>query len=84
MGQLTFDAMLHLVSIGFTVRFNKAQEFAPRQVLRVEMYKNDCHHMRYVDMSLQTGLSTDHLIAKALEIAESEFENDFENVGGEK
>lgn len=81
MGQKTFDLMLGLAGLGYTVSFSKVEEFKPAQVLRIELSKGINHHMELVDISIRDrifGMTTDDLVSRALEKAKWEFEYDFE------
>jgi hypothetical protein len=81
MGSKTFDIVLHLVCLGYSVKFSKATDFLPAQVLRIELSKKDNHHVELVDMSLKNvpwAVNSDDLIARHLERAQWEFEYEFE------
>lgn len=81
MGQKTFDLILHLASVGYTVSFSKVESFRPATVLRIELCKGINHYMELIDISVRDrifGMSTDDLIARGLEKARWEFEYDFE------
>ena len=81
MGQKTFDMILHLASKGYTVSFSKAEYYRPATVLRLELCKEDKHQVRLVDISIKHlpyGMNTDDLISKTLDMAELEFEYEFE------
>lgn len=81
MGQKTFDLILHLASIGYTVSFSKVEGFRHATTLRIELCKGINHHVKLVDISVRDrvfGLSTDDLVSRTLEKAKWEFEYDFE------
>ena len=82
MGQKTFDMLMHLASVGYTVKFSKAYERVPAQVLRIELQKGDNHQVELIDISLSskpwTGFTTDDLVSRGLERARWEFEYEFE------
>lgn len=81
MGQKTFDLVLGLAGLGYTVSFSKAEGFKPATVLRVELCKGINHHVQLVDISVKDrvfGMTTDDLVSRTLEKARWEFEYEFE------
>ena len=85
MGQKTFDMILGLAGLGYTVSFSKAESFRHSTVLRIELSNGFKHHVELVDISVRNmtfSMTTDDLVSRALEKAKWEFEYDFgrENV----
>jgi hypothetical protein len=76
-----FEMVIHLNSKGYEVRFSKAYEYVPSQVLRIELRKDDKHHVQFVDISIKRSEcmanKVEYLILRALQKAEWEFEYDF-------
>ena len=79
MDHICFSQILHLVGKGYSVNFSKAEEFRPKQMLRIIMSKGEHHHMEIVDMTYETrkqsNLSVDYLISRALTRCEWELDN---------
>lgn len=77
MGQQTFDMIMLLAGLGYTVLFRKNTSYpAPMQVMCIEVSKDGNYSVYNVDISHHsiTTLSTDSLIANGLERARCEFE----------
>lgn len=77
MGKLTFDMILVLAGKGYTVSFRKNTEYpAPLQVIAIKLVKGEYMYDYSIDITHHsiTGLTTDGLIAKALQRAMVEIE----------
>lgn len=80
MGQKTFDTILHLASVGYTVKFSRVEDFCRKTTLRIELQKGDKHHVELIDLNVfpVMKMNQDDLICRTLEKARWEFEYDFE------
>lgn len=74
--------ILQLTSSGYTVSFSKVEEYAPSNVLRIELCKGEMHHVELLDISIEMSevlaVKVPYLINRALRRADFYFRYDFE------
>lgn len=75
---IVFNQILHLVGKGYTVNLSKVNESYSPAILRIDLSKDEHHHVELVDISIKTiaarNVTTDYVISSALSKAEWELD----------